>query len=42
MTVDENDGMRRRVRAAASLFLFFAAQARKLSFHGRLGGRREP
>ena len=35
-TVDESDGMRRRERAAASLFSFLAAQARKLSLPGSL------
>ena len=36
-SVDESEGLRCRVRAAASLFLFLVAQDRKLSLSGCLG-----
>ena len=40
--VDESEGLRCRVRVAASICLVLAAQHRKLSRSGWLGWRREP
>ena len=40
-SVDESDGMHGRVRAAASLCFFLAAQTRKLSFLASLGWAEE-
>ena len=39
--VDESEGLRCRVRAAASLFFFLGAQDRKLSLSGCLGWAEE-